>query len=117
MATIRFDIDKINDITNFNLWQVQITRILIQGDLEKVLIEKKLKDMNKSEQDRLDKKVLSRIQLCLTNNVLQEVLMEKTTFTLWKMLETLYVKKSLTNRLVLKQWLCMFRMNEGKPVL
>ncbi|MBA0653765.1 hypothetical protein Goklo_020900, partial [Gossypium klotzschianum] len=32
-----------------------------------------------------------------------EVLMEKTSSTLWKMLETLYVTKSLANLLVLKQ--------------
>ncbi|MFQ6660987.1 hypothetical protein Gotur_029296, partial [Gossypium turneri] len=65
MASIRFDIDKFDGITNFNLWQVRMTTILIQGDLEKVL-------------------------------------MEKTTFTLWKWLETLYVTKSLVNRLMLK---------------
>ncbi|MBA0641886.1 hypothetical protein Goklo_026377, partial [Gossypium klotzschianum] len=33
----------------------------------------------------------------------KEVLMEKTSSALWKMLETLYVTKSLANRLVLKQ--------------
>ncbi|MBA0682142.1 hypothetical protein Goari_023882, partial [Gossypium aridum] len=49
MAATRFDIDKFNGITNFNLWQVQIMTILIQGDLEKVLTKNKLKDMNKSE--------------------------------------------------------------------
>ncbi|MFQ6666886.1 hypothetical protein Gotur_033084 [Gossypium turneri] len=38
--------------------------------------------------------------------------MEKTTFTLWKRLEILYVTKSLANRLVLKQRLYTFCMNE-----
>ncbi|MFQ6660986.1 hypothetical protein Gotur_029296 [Gossypium turneri] len=90
MASIRFDIDKFDGITNFNLWQVRMTTILIQGDLEKVLTEKKPADMDK------------------------EVLMEKTTFTLWKWLETLYVTKSLVNRLMLKQRLYMFCMNEGE---
>ncbi|MBA0653764.1 hypothetical protein Goklo_020900, partial [Gossypium klotzschianum] len=52
--------------------------------------------------EELDEKTLSTIQLCLTNTVLQEVLMEKTSSTLWKMLETLYVTKSLANLLVLK---------------
>ncbi|MFQ6658822.1 hypothetical protein Gotur_027922 [Gossypium turneri] len=33
-------------------------------------------------------------------------------YTLWKRLETLYATKSLANRLVLKQWLYTFRMNE-----
>ncbi|MBA0770699.1 hypothetical protein Gotri_019301 [Gossypium trilobum] len=50
--------------------------------------------------------------LCLTNTVLHEVLMEKTSSTLWKRLETLYATKSLANLLVLKQHLFTFRMNE-----
>ncbi|MFQ6652913.1 hypothetical protein Gotur_024565 [Gossypium turneri] len=39
--------------------------------------------------------------------------MEKTSFTLWKMLETLYATKSLAKCLVLKR-LFTFRMNEGE---
>ncbi|MBA0754539.1 hypothetical protein Gogos_019874, partial [Gossypium gossypioides] len=41
----------------------------------------------------------------------EEVLMEKTSFALWKRLETFYATKSLANRLVLKQRLFTFRMN------
>ncbi|MBA0810841.1 hypothetical protein Gohar_002799, partial [Gossypium harknessii] len=62
MTTTRFDIEKFDGVTNFNLWQ-----------------------------------------LYLTNKVLLEVLMEKTSSALWKRLKTLYVTKSLANRLVLKQ--------------
>ncbi|MBA0828380.1 hypothetical protein Goarm_013057, partial [Gossypium armourianum] len=49
MTATRFNIEKFDGVTNFNLWQV-----------------------------------LSVIQLCLTNRVLQEVLMEKTSSVLWK---------------------------------
>ncbi|MBA0764924.1 hypothetical protein Gotri_014190, partial [Gossypium trilobum] len=45
-------------------------------------------------------------------NLWQEVLMEKTSSALWKRLETLYATNSLANRLVLKQRLFTFRMNE-----
>ncbi|MBA0771959.1 hypothetical protein Gotri_007415 [Gossypium trilobum] len=38
--------------------------------------------------------------------------MEKTSSALWKRLETLYATKSLANRLVLKQRLFKFCMNE-----
>ncbi|MBA0874462.1 hypothetical protein Goshw_017039, partial [Gossypium schwendimanii] len=41
-----------------------------------------------------------------------EVLMEKTSSTLWKMLETLYATKSLANQLMLKQRLFTFYINE-----
>ncbi|MFQ6663316.1 hypothetical protein Gotur_030888 [Gossypium turneri] len=40
--------------------------------------------------------------------------MEKTSSALWKRLETLYVTKSLANRLVLKQRLFTFRINKGE---
>ncbi|MBA0788424.1 hypothetical protein Gotri_027878 [Gossypium trilobum] len=38
--------------------------------------------------------------------------MEKISSALWKRLETLYATKSMANRLVLKQCLLIFRMNE-----
>ncbi|MFQ6650255.1 hypothetical protein Gotur_023570, partial [Gossypium turneri] len=87
MAAIRFDIEKFDGVTNFNQWQVQMMVILVQTSLKK---------------------------LCLTNKVLQEVLMEKISSTLWKMLKTLYTTKSLANCLVLKQCLFKFCMNEGE---
>ncbi|MFQ6645214.1 hypothetical protein Gotur_020597 [Gossypium turneri] len=40
MTITRFDIDKFYGITDFNLWQVRMTTILIQSNLEKVLMEK-----------------------------------------------------------------------------
>ncbi|MFQ6624573.1 hypothetical protein Gotur_004110 [Gossypium turneri] len=87
MATTRFEIEKFDGVTNFNLWQVWMMVILVQIDLKK---------------------------LCLANTVLQEVLMEKTLSALWKRSETLYATKSLANCLVLKQRLFTFRMNEGE---
>ncbi|MFQ6639871.1 hypothetical protein Gotur_014851 [Gossypium turneri] len=47
-----FDIDKFDGITNFNLWQVRMTTILIESNLKNVIIEKKPADMDKSEWDR-----------------------------------------------------------------
>ncbi|KAG8481247.1 hypothetical protein CXB51_026047 [Gossypium anomalum] len=82
--------------------------------LEKVVTGKKPENLNKIEWEELDEKALSTIHLYLANTVLQEVLMEKTSSALWKMLETLYATKSLANRLVLKQRLFTFRMNEDE---
>ncbi|KAG8498862.1 hypothetical protein CXB51_005663 [Gossypium anomalum] len=78
MATTRFEIEKFDGETNFNLWQVRMMTILVQSGLKK------------------------------------EVLIEKTSSALWKMLETLYATKSLANRLLLKQRFFTFRMNKGK---
>ncbi|KAG8475219.1 hypothetical protein CXB51_032079 [Gossypium anomalum] len=78
MVATRFEIEKFDGDTNFNLWQVRMMAILVQSGLKK------------------------------------KVLMEKTLSALWKRLETLYATKSLANRLVLKQHLFTFRMNEGE---
>ncbi|MFQ6634944.1 hypothetical protein Gotur_011225 [Gossypium turneri] len=114
MAATRSKIEKFNGVTNFNLWQVRMMAILVQTDLKKVVTEKKLENLNQTEWEELDKKVLSTIQLCLMNTVLQEVLIKKTSSALWKRLETLYATKYLANRLVFKQCLFTFRMNECK---
>ncbi|KAK5824515.1 hypothetical protein PVK06_019290 [Gossypium arboreum] len=114
MAITRFEIEKFDGETNFNLWQVRMMAILVQSGLKKVVTGKKLKNLNKTEWEERDEKVLSAIQLCLANMVLQEVLMEKTSSALWKRLETLYATKSLANRLVLKQCIFTFRMNKGE---
>ncbi|KAK5803339.1 hypothetical protein PVK06_030984 [Gossypium arboreum] len=114
MATTRFQIEKFDGETNFNLWQVWMMAILVQSDLKKVVTGEKPENLNKTEWEKLDEKALSAIHLCLANTALQEVLMEKTSSALWKRLETLYVTKSLANRLVLKQHLFTFRMNEGE---
>ncbi|MFQ6630553.1 hypothetical protein Gotur_008715 [Gossypium turneri] len=39
MEATRFDINKFYGITNFNMLQVRIMAILIQGNLEKAFIE------------------------------------------------------------------------------
>ncbi|XP_040953761.1 uncharacterized protein [Gossypium hirsutum] len=54
--------------------------------------------MDQLEWEELDEKALSSILLCLTNNVLQEVLKEKIVPVLWKKLDVLYTMKSLANR-------------------
>jgi len=48
--------------------------------------------------------------------VLDEFSIEKTTSLLWKRLQDQYLKKSLVNRLILKQCLFLFRMYEGTPI-
>ncbi|MBA0878752.1 hypothetical protein Goshw_013808, partial [Gossypium schwendimanii] len=57
-----------------------------------------------------------RMMTILVQTSLQkvELLMEKTSSTLWKRLETLFATKSLANSLMLKQRLFTFHINECK---
>nr|CAD1835772.1 unnamed protein product [Ananas comosus var. bracteatus] len=68
------------------------------------------------QKEEIDDKALTAIQLCLSDEVLREVLDEKTAAGLWLKLESLYMTKSLTNKLYLKQRLFMLRMAEGTSI-
>ena len=59
---------------------------------------------------------LSTIQLCLSNEVLREVVKETTTKGMREKLESLYMAKSVTNRLLLKSRLYDLPLGEGKPL-
>ncbi|KAH1032203.1 hypothetical protein J1N35_044377 [Gossypium stocksii] len=61
MTTTRFEIEKFDDETNFNLWQVWMMTILVQTSLKKVVTRKKPKNLNQIEWEELDEKVLSTI--------------------------------------------------------
>lgn len=61
------------------------------------------------------KKAHSAILLSLSDEVLREVADKETAAGLGKKLESLYMKKSLTNRLYLKQRLYTLKMKEGTP--
>ena len=65
------------------------------------------------ERGEVEEKAHSIILLSLLDGVLREVASEETTAGLWKKLESLYMKKSLTNRLYLKQQLYTLKMKEG----
>ncbi|XP_052491199.1 uncharacterized protein LOC128043111 [Gossypium raimondii] len=64
---MKLDIERFNDYTNFSLWQVRITTILVRKGLKKVIIEKKLENLDQSKWDELDEKALFAIQFCITN--------------------------------------------------
>ena len=93
-------------------------RILTQSKLKKAIIgrEKKPQNMKEETWQELDEKILTAIQLCLADEMLDEFSMEKIASSLWKRLQNHYLKKSLANRLILKQSLFLFCMHEGTPI-
>ena len=71
--------------------------------------------MSEDEKEELEMKAHNAIQFCVADEVLQEVADEDTTAGLWLKLN-LYMTKSLTNKLYLKQRLFTLRMKEGIPI-
>jgi len=73
-------------------------------------------DKKSAEYEQQEEKAHSTILLCLSDEVIIEVADETTASGLWNKLETLYMTKSLTNKLLLKQRLFSLRMKEGTPL-
>ena len=78
--------------------------ILTQQGLKKALLGKDKKPSTMKDEDwvEMDERALTAIQLCLSDEVLDEFSKETTAAALWTRLQDHYLKKSLVNRLILK---------------
>jgi hypothetical protein len=115
----KFDVEKFNGKGNFGLWQKRVKALLVQQGLHKALQGKKSKAATMTDEDweEIDLKAASTIQLCLADEVMYNVMDEETATGLWLKLESLYMTKSLSNKLYLKKKLYGLRMQEGTAVL
>ena len=120
MSSLKFDLPQLDYTTRFALWQVKMRAILAQSsDLDDAIdaFGDKAKDTWTDAEKRKDRKALSLIQLHLSNNILQEVLQEKTTAELWVKLEEICLSKDLTGRLHVKMKLFSHKLQEGGSVM
>ncbi|KAL5763988.1 hypothetical protein ACOSP7_016342 [Xanthoceras sorbifolium] len=118
MTTTKFDIEKFDCNMSFTMWQVKMRAILIHNGLHQALLgkDKLPSTMDEAKKQEMDDKALASIQLCLSNEVLREVMQEKTAKDLWDKLESLYVTKNLTTKLVAKHRLYTLSMAEGASI-
>ena len=58
-------------------------------------------------------KYISTIRLCIADNIINNVIDENSAPALWKKLEKLYLEKSLTTKLNLKQDLYWLKIEDG----
>nr|GEU42455.1 retrovirus-related Pol polyprotein from transposon TNT 1-94 [Tanacetum cinerariifolium] len=89
--------------------------LLIQHGCE-VALEVLPADMEAQMKAELNKNAQSAMILCLSNKDLREVTGEKTAMGVWSKLETLYMKKSLANKLYLKRKLYTLYMSAGQKI-
>ncbi|KAH9716107.1 Integrase catalytic domain-containing protein [Citrus sinensis] len=116
MGTSKFEVEKFIGENDFHLWWLNIRALLVHQGLEETLgdprSEKKPSKLSDDEmRDALDK-AHSTLILSLGDGVLREVGDQTTTAGLWKKLEDLYTKKSLTKRLCTKKSLYTLQMEE-----
>ncbi|KAJ4729013.1 Retrovirus-related Pol polyprotein from transposon TNT 1-94 [Melia azedarach] len=115
MSGMNMKIDKFTGRNSFSLWQIKMRALLKQQGLWAPLA-KKPADPITAEMAVLEEKAHSTIMLCLADDIITEVAEEETVQGLWVKLEGLYMTKSLTNKLLLKQRLFSLRMQEGMPL-
>ena len=114
----KYEIEKFNGKNDFSLWHVKMLSLLVQQGLLRALKGKDYLPAQLSEEEKEDllEHTQGAIQLSLADEVLREVVEEKTAAGLWLKLESRYMTKSLTNRLYMKQRLYTIWMKEGTPV-
>ena len=112
---MKFNIEKFDEKINFSIWRVQMMAVLIQHGFKKAVGEKtsKLGTMTYERWNELDAKVLSAIQLHLSQEVLREVIKENIAASLWLKLEGAYMTKGFVNKLHLKESLYTLKMAES----
>ena len=71
MSSMKLDIEKFDRSVNFGLWQVKMKAMLIQNGVHKALDseEKKPIGLSEGKWEEMDTKVLTAIQLSLSNEV------------------------------------------------
>ncbi|KAG8497012.1 hypothetical protein CXB51_008232 [Gossypium anomalum] len=89
-----------------------------QMDIEEALpgVDKMSSTLTEEEKKRKDRKALTQLHLYLSNKILQVVMKEKTAARLWKRLEQIFMSKTLTSKLHIKQRLYAHRLEEGTSV-
>ena len=105
--TIKFEVKKFDGKSNFLLWKMWVTLLFVKEGTHKTLlsIEKKPSKMKHDEWNDIDFRAKSMIILCLSDEILYNVMNEET---------SLYMA-SLSNKLFMKKLLYSFRMKEGTP--
>src|SRR5881394_1570665 len=104
MASLKYDISLLDRDIRFSLWQVKMRVVLAHTGLDDALdgFDSKPQGSWSADEKKKDHKALSQIHLHLSNNILQEVLQEKTATALWLKLASICISKDLTNKMHVK---------------
>ncbi|KAG8472490.1 hypothetical protein CXB51_034176 [Gossypium anomalum] len=118
MSSLKYEISLLDRNTKFALWQIKMQAVLAQMDLEDALlgIDKMPSTLTDEEKKRKDRKALTQLHLHLSNEILQDVMKEKTAAALWKRLGQICMSKTLTSKLHMKQRLYAHLLKEGASV-
>ena len=114
-SSTRFDLEKFDGSGDFSLWKEKMMAILIYQRLDVAIEEETeksdLDDIKKKELNTVMKQARSAIIMNLADNVLRQVIGEKTALGIWNKLDQLYMAKSTATKIILKGKFYGFKMN------
>ncbi|KAH9696398.1 hypothetical protein KPL71_023151 [Citrus sinensis] len=120
MAIQKLDVEKFTGENDFHLWRLKMRALLVHQGIEEVLEDprtsKKISKVKDEDIQKAMDKAHNTIILSLGDRVLREMGDQTTAAGLWKKLEDLYTKKSLTKRLSTKKRLYTLQMEEASSL-
>lgn len=111
-------IEKWNGEGDFEKWQWMMKAVLRRNRVHRVVFDTETlpADISSVELEEMEEWAFTTLQLAMGKNVISEISQETTAKGIWKKLEDLYMKKSLTNRLILLKTFFTYKMKEGSSI-
>ena len=113
---MKFELSQFDETGDFSSWKKKLWALLVQHKLQMALedpstLPSSVTDVQKKE---MQESVYLIIVLYLADNVLRQIDGEETAYGAWNKLDELFMAKSLTNRILLKERFFGFKMDPGK---
>ena len=109
----RFEVHKFDGTGNFALWQTRVKDLLAQQGCLKALRDVKPAKMDNDDLEELQMQAAGIIRLCLSDQVMYQVMDENVPKKIWEKLESQFMSKTATTKVYLKQKLYRLKMQEG----
>ena len=116
MGSSKFEIEKFDGKGDFPMWKKKMRAVLVQQKCAKAIGDPSdfPEMMKSSDKQEILETAYSLLILNLADNVLRQVDEEDTALKVWNKLESLYMIKSLSNKIYLKEQLFGFKMDSSK---
>ncbi|PON82264.1 hypothetical protein TorRG33x02_219660 [Trema orientale] len=118
MGSSKIEIEKFDGKGDFGLWKKKMRAVLIQQKYTKALGDgSDFPELTKTaDKQEVYETAYSLLILNLADNVLTQVDEEDSALKIWNKLDSLYMTKSLSNKIYLKEHLFGFRMDSTKSL-
>lgn len=112
----KFELERFDGKGDFGLWKTKMRALLVQQKVAKALLDpgKLPASMSNAEKEKMQEIAHSSIILHLADNVLRRVNKIEKVADLWAKLDELYMPKTLSNKLYLKEQFLGFKMDSSK---